>query len=81
MVLINDLIKHKYEQKSKNRRCKKMTAKLEEEEDDKAMMQSRMKIEDRDRTPSVSQVRSVRSQSAVKIGALSVQHHIARQQT
>ena len=52
-----------------------MTAKLEEEleEDDNAMMQSMMKIADRDRSRSVSQVRSVRSQSTVKVGALPLQ--------
>ena len=45
MVPIGDLIKHKYDQKNKNRKCRKMTAQLqeeEEEEDDKLMMQSMM---------------------------------------
>ena len=74
MVPINDLIKHKYEQKNQNRQCKKITAKLkEEEDDDEAMMQSMMKVADRSSSPSVSRACSVRSQSAVKVGALPLQ--------
>ena len=42
MMTINDLIKHKYDQKNKNRKCRKMTAQLKEEKDDKLMMQSMM---------------------------------------
>ena len=42
MVPISDLIKHKYDQKNKNRKCRKMTAQLKEEEDDKLMLQSMM---------------------------------------
>ena len=37
LVPINDLIQHKYEQKNKNRKCGKMTAKLREEEDGKVV--------------------------------------------
>ena len=41
-VPIADLIKHKYSQKNKNRKCKKAAVQLKEEEDEKLMLQSMM---------------------------------------